>query len=161
MNYAYLITGGNIGDARKALATAAKLLEERCGTIIDRSSVYETEPWGNPNQDNFLNQVLVIETPLTARQVLEKIKITEQEMGRERKEKNGPRIIDVDLIFFNHQVINQPDLVVPHPHLQERRFVLTPLNEVAPAYIHPLFYKTVRQLLDACTDELDVKKTGA
>lgn len=161
MNYVYLITGGNIGDAKQQLSTAAALLEQYCGTIIDRSAVYETEPWGNANQDNFLNQVLVIETKLSAKEVMKAIVDIEKRMGRERKEKNGPRVIDIDMLFFNHQIINEPELVVPHPRLRQRRFVLEPLNEVAPAYIHPIFYKTVRQLLDECTDTLKINKLEA
>ena len=161
MNYAYIITGGNIGRVADHLATAASLLEERCGTIIDRSPIYETEPWGSAQQQNFLNQVLVIETKLSAKEVMNEIGIIENQMGRERKEKNGPRIIDVDIVFFNHQVINDPGLTIPHPHMANRRFVLEPLNQVAPAYIHPVFYKTVKQLLEECPDELMVKKYDA
>lgn len=143
------------------LQTAAALLEQHCGPVIDRSAVYETEPWGNARQDNFVNQALVIETSLSAKEVMKTITDIEKRMGRERKEKNGPRVIDIDILFFNHEVINEPGLTVPHPHIRERRFVLEPLNEVAPAYIHPVFYKTVRQLLDECTDELKVKKLEA
>lgn len=161
MNYAYLITGGNIGNARQQLDTAAALLEAHCGPIIDRSAVYETAPWGNPDQENFLNQVLVVETKLNAAEVMKTMVDIERRMGRERREKNGPRVIDIDMLFFNHQIINEPDLTVPHPRLRERRFVLEPLNEVAPAYIHPVFYKTVRQLLDECTDPLAAKKLDA
>ena len=102
--------------------------------------------------------MLVIETAMNAKEMMQAITRIEKEMGRERKEKNGPRTIDIDILFFNHQVINDPDLTVPHPHLPERRFVLVPLCEVAPAYIHPILYKTVKQLLDDCPDELKVKK---
>jgi 2-amino-4-hydroxy-6-hydroxymethyldihydropteridine diphosphokinase len=158
MNHAYIITGGNIGNPADQLATATRLLEERCGRVIDRSSLYQTAPWGKPDQENFLNQVLVIETALSAREVLKEIKIIENQMGRERKEKNGPRVIDVDILFFNHQVINEPGLTVPHPQMALRRFVLEPLNQVAPAYIHPVLYKTITQLLDECPDEGKVKK---
>jgi len=158
MNHAYIITGGNIGNPADQLATATGLLEERCGRVIDRSSLYQTAPWGKPDQENFLNQVLVLETVLSAREVLTEIKIIETQMGRERKEKNGPRVIDVDILFFNHQVINEAGLTVPHPQMALRRFVLEPLNQVAPAYIHPVLYKTITQLLDECPDEGKVKK---
>ena len=158
MNYVYIITGGNIGPAEEHLATAAQQLQQRCGTIIDRSDIYETQPWGKTDQALFLNQVLVLETTLSAREILNEIVGIELQMGRERLEKNGPRIIDADILFYNHQIINEPGLVVPHPRIAYRRFVLEPLNQVAPAYIHPVIYKTVTQMLDECADTLEVKK---
>jgi len=160
MNHAYLITGGNTGNPAEQLATAAHLLEEQCGRILDRSAVYETAPWGRADQPNFLNQVLLIETRLTARALLEAIGRIEKEMGRERREKNGPRVIDVDILFFNHQVIDEPGLQVPHPGIAARRFVLAPLNDIAPAYIHPVTYRTVKQMLEECPDPLTVKRSG-
>ncbi len=158
MNYAYLVTGGNMGDRERQLSHAARLLEERCGRIIDSSAIYETSPWGKTDQNDFLNQALVIETRLQARDLMKELLYIENLMGRNRKEKFGPRIIDIDIIFYNHEIINEPELVLPHPQMSKRRFVLEPLNEVAPAYIHPVFYKTVRELLDACEDALTVKK---
>lgn len=158
MNYAYLLIGGNIGQRQEQLAHAAKLLEERCGPVIDRSAIYETAPWGKTDQENFLNQALVVETRLNARQLLNEILYIENLMGRDRKEKFGPRIIDIDIIFFNHQVIDEPGLTLPHPEMTKRRFVLAPLNDVIPAYIHPVLYKTVQQLLGECPDTLPVKK---
>jgi 2-amino-4-hydroxy-6-hydroxymethyldihydropteridine diphosphokinase len=158
MNYAYLITGGNMGQRSEQLAFAAKLIEERCGRIIDKSDLYETDAWGKTDQDKFLNQALVLETSLNARDLLIEILYIENLMGRDRTEKYGPRIIDIDIIFFNHQKINQPGLVVPHPEMSKRRFVLEPLNQVIPAYIHPVIYKTVTELLKECTDELPVTK---
>lgn len=158
MNYAYLVIGGNMGDREQQLFHAARLLEERCGRIIDRSAIYETSPWGKTDQNDFLNQALVVETRLQARNFLKELLYIENLMGRNRKEKFGPRIIDIDIIFFNHEIINEPELVLPHPQMSKRRFVLEPLNEVAPAYIHPVFYKTVSELLNACEDPLTVKK---
>jgi 2-amino-4-hydroxy-6-hydroxymethyldihydropteridine diphosphokinase len=158
MNYAYLITGGNMGTISEQLAFAAKLIEERCGKIIDKSDLYETAPWGKTDQPPFLNQAIVLETSLNARDLLNEILYIENLMGRDRAEKYGPRIIDVDIIFFNHQIINQPGLVVPHPEMANRRFVLEPLNQVIPAYIHPVFYKTVAELLQESNDQLPVNK---
>jgi 2-amino-4-hydroxy-6-hydroxymethyldihydropteridine diphosphokinase len=158
MNTAYLITGGNIGNREEQLAYAARLIEERCGSIIDRSSLYETAAWGKTDQAPFLNQALVVETTLNARDLLHEILYIENLMGRDRIEKYGPRIIDIDIIFFNHQKIREDGLVVPHPQMAHRRFVLEPLNEVIPAYIHPVFYKTVNELLIECDDSLPVKK---
>lgn len=158
MNSAYLITGGNIGNKGEELANAAKLIEERCGAIIDRSAIYETAAWGKTDQDSFFNQALVLETSLNARDLLNEILYIENLMGRDRLEKYGPRIIDIDIIFFNHQIIKETGLIVPHPEMARRRFVLEPLNEVIPAYIHPVYYQTVRELLASCDDTLPVKK---
>jgi 2-amino-4-hydroxy-6-hydroxymethyldihydropteridine diphosphokinase len=158
MNSAYLITGGNMGQRDEQLAYAARLIEERCGTIIDRSSLYETAAWGKTDQDSFLNQALVVETTLNVRDVLNEILYIENLMGRDRIEKYGPRIIDIDIIFFNHQVMKEDGLTIPHPEMAKRRFVLEPLNQVIPAYIHPVYYKTVSELLSECTDTLPVKK---
>jgi 2-amino-4-hydroxy-6-hydroxymethyldihydropteridine diphosphokinase len=158
MNSAYLITGGNIGQRDEQLAYAARLIEERCGTIIDRSSLYETAAWGKTDQNSFLNQALVLITSLNARDLLTEILYIENLMGRDRLEKYGPRIIDIDIIFFNHQIIREDGLTVPHPEMTKRRFVLEPLNQVIPAYIHPVYYKTVSELLTLCEDKLPVKK---
>lgn len=158
MNTAYLLMGGNLGQREQQLAYAAKLLEERCGKIIDKSSLYETAPWGKSDQPPFLNQAIVLDTTLNGHDLLNEILYIEHLMGRDRNEKYGPRIIDIDIIFFNHQLIRQDGLVVPHPEMANRRFVLEPLNEVIPAYIHPVYYKTVSELLAACKDELPVNK---
>lgn len=158
MNSAYLITGGNIGQRQVQLAYAAKLIEERCGSIIDRSSIYETAAWGKTDQEPFLNQAIVLETSLNARDLLNEILYIENLMGRDRIEKYGPRIIDIDIIFFNHQKIRESGLIIPHPEMAKRRFVLQPLNEVIPAYIHPVYFKTVNELLNQCEDALPVKK---
>ena len=158
MNSAYLITGGNMGQRQEQLAYAARLVEERCGTIIDRSSIFETAAWGKTDQASFLNQALVVETTINARDLLNEILYIENLMGRDRIEKYGPRIIDIDIIFFNHQVIRENGLVIPHPEMARRRFVLEPLNQVIPAYIHPIYYKTVNELLSECDDALPVKK---
>jgi 2-amino-4-hydroxy-6-hydroxymethyldihydropteridine diphosphokinase len=158
MNSAYLITGGNMGQRDEQLAYAARLIEERCGTIIDRSSLYETAAWGKTDQNSFLNQALVLVTSLNARDLLNEILYIENLMGRDRVEKYGPRIIDIDIIFFNHQIIREDGLTIPHPEMAKRRFVLEPLNQVIPAYIHPVYYKTVSELLERCDDKLPVKK---
>jgi 2-amino-4-hydroxy-6-hydroxymethyldihydropteridine diphosphokinase len=158
MNSAYLITGGNMGQRDEQLAYAARLIEERCGTVIDRSSLYETAAWGKTDQNSFLNQALVLVTSLNARDLLNEILYIENLMGRDRVEKYGPRIIDIDIIFFNHQIIREDGLTIPHPEMAKRRFVLEPLNQVIPAYIHPVYYKTVSELLERCDDKLPVKK---
>ena len=158
MNQAYLLIGGNVGSREQQLVMAANLLQEHCGTVVDRSSFYETAAWGNTSQAPFLNQALALQTKLSARELMGEILHIEALMGRVRKEKFEPRVIDIDIIFFNHEVICEPNLAVPHPEMQRRRFVLGPLSEIIPAYIHPVLFKTVAELLEECPDPLDVKK---
>lgn len=158
MNKAYLLTGGNIGDREEQLATARQLITQTCGTITGSSSLYETAAWGNTDQPAFLNQALAIETMLTARQLLRHILKIERQMGRVRKEKYGPRIIDIDILLFNNEIHNYPLLKLPHPELQNRRFALLPLGEIAAETVHPVFHLTIEQLLAACTDVLEVKR---
>lgn len=158
MNTSFILTGGNIGDRLQSLHQAAENIEKFCGKIIARSSVYETAAWGNHDQADFLNQVIEIETHISASSLLRKLLAIETNMGRQRTEKNAPRIIDLDILFYNNFIINLPHLQVPHPKIPERRFVLEPLNEIAPDFMHPVLNQTVHQLLTACLDTLDVKK---
>ena len=159
MNKAYLLTGGNIGNRKAMLQQAIQLLNEYCGKITAESSLYETAAWGKKDQSAFLNQALEVETGLNARQLIRKILKVEKLMGRERKEKFGPRIIDIDILLFNDEIYDIPFLKLPHPELQNRRFALTPLAEIAPDIIHPVLKKTIKQLLADCPDKLEVKKT--
>jgi 2-amino-4-hydroxy-6-hydroxymethyldihydropteridine diphosphokinase len=158
VNKTFLLTGGNVGDRKKNLQQATALLEKYCGKIIKQSSVYETAAWGKTDQPNFLNQVLEMETGLKARQLMNEILKIEHLMGRKRNEKYGPRIIDIDLLFFNDEIIDERKLIIPHPELQNRRFALTPLAEIAPALQHPVFKQSIRELLAKCPDQLNVNK---
>ncbi len=158
MNTAYLLTGGNIGDRQHHLGLAAKLIHERAGTISQSSSLYETGAWGMKDQPSFLNQVLRIETALSPLDLLRSTLLIEEELGRIRKEKMGPRIIDIDILFYNNDIIALPQLDIPHPQIIYRRFVLTPMQEIAAGYVHPVLHKTVEQLLAECTDDLAVFK---
>ena len=154
INKIFLITGGNIGDRKKSLETAEALIGARVGKIIIRSKIYETEAWGMTDQASFYNQVLVIESKLSPRQILDTILKIEEEMGRKRSVKNAARRIDIDILFFNDEIINQQNLVIPHPEIGNRRFVLSPLNEIAPQMIHPGLKKSMKQLLSETKDQL-------
>ena len=151
--------GGNVGDTKEIFLKAIEILESECGIISERSSLYDTAPWGNPDQQNFLNQALLLITPLEAHDLLKSILYIEQKMGRERLEKNGTRIIDIDILLYNELIVDNIELTVPHPELHYRRFALTPLAEIAPAYVHPVFHKTIARLLADCRDELEVSES--
>lgn len=156
MNTTYLLTGGNMGNREENLALAREAIKQHCGEIKSASSIYETAAWGKTDQPFFLNQVLQIETKLTPRQLLKQILKTEEKIGRKRKEKYGPRIIDIDILFFNEQVYDSPSLKIPHPQIQNRRFVLAPLAEIAPGFVHPVLKKTITELLSTTGDQLEV-----
>lgn len=158
MNTAYLLIGGNLGRKKENILKAQELITAYAGIIRRKSAIYETAAWGKTDQPAFLNQVLEICTSLNARQLIRKILKMEKLMGRERKEKMAPRIIDIDILFYNEEINNLRFLTTPHPEIQNRRFALVPLAELAPDYIHPVLKKKVSQLLQECTDQLDVKK---
>ncbi|MDQ0967052.1 2-amino-4-hydroxy-6-hydroxymethyldihydropteridine diphosphokinase [Flavobacterium sp. W4I14] len=158
-NTAYLLLGGNLGDREANLKKAIELLNDKIGSVIAISSLYETAAWGKTDQRAFLNQAVSFETRLTALEVLERALSIEQELGRVRKDKWGERLIDIDLILFGDEIINIPDkLQVPHPHMQERKFVMEPLAEIAPEVIHPLLGETMLDICRNITDPLEVKK---
>jgi 2-amino-4-hydroxy-6-hydroxymethyldihydropteridine diphosphokinase len=158
MNKAYLLTGGNMGDREQNLATAREWIEADCGRIIHASSTYETAAWGKTDQPAFLNQALEIYTSLNAKQLIRHVLKIEKKMGRVRKEKYGPRMIDIDILLFNNEIVITSFLKIPHPEMQNRRFVLAPLAEIAPNVIHPILNKTMTELLNDCPDKLEVKK---
>ena len=158
MNIAYLLIGGNLGNRQENLATARFLIEKHCGQITRESSIYETAPWGKIDQPGFLNQALEVNTELNARQLIRRILKVEKTMGRVRKEKLGPRVIDIDILLFNDEIQDISFLKVPHPEMQYRRFVLIPLSEIAAEIKHPVLKKNISELLHDCADELEVKK---
>lgn len=156
MNEIYLLTGGNLGDRLLHLQQAAARLEHTVGPIVEKSSIYETAAWGFTGQGPFLNQVLYMQTALDPTSLLSQILAIELELGRKRVQKMGPRVIDIDILFYGNEIINTPDLIVPHPRMADRRFVLTPLHEIAPQLLHPVFHKTIELLLQECSDPLAV-----
>lgn len=145
-----------MGQREQYLAQARDLLQQQCGTIIAASSLYETAAWGNTDQPAFLNQALQLTTTLNARQLIRRILKIEKSMGRIREEKYGPRIIDIDMLLFNQEKHNYHFLKLPHPEMQNRRFALLPLSEIAGDVIHPIFNKSIAALLEECRDELPV-----
>ncbi len=155
---AFLLLGGNLGDRKSNLEKAALLIEKKIGIITAKSALYETKPWGKTDQPDFFNQVVVLETEQNPELILKSALTIEQEMGRVRIEKWGARLIDIDLLYVGHQILNSKNLTLPHPGIAERRFVLEPLAELAPDFIHPALKKSHRQLLAECKDSLTVNK---
>jgi len=158
MRTAYLLIGGNLGNRKENLAKAVSLINEQCGSLTRSSSIYETEAWGNTDQPSFLNQALEISTSLTARLLMRRVLWIEEEMGRVRKEKLGPRIIDIDILLFENEIHDLRFLKIPHPEMQNRRFVLVPLAEINSSLQHPVLKKTIAELLEKCPDNLEIKK---
>lgn len=143
----YLSLGSNIGNKRKNLLEAIRKIGELENTeVVKSSTILETEPFGYLEQDNFLNACLEIKTLMTAQEFLKEILQIELDMGRVREIKWGPRIIDIDILFYDKEIIEEDNLAVPHPWICEREFVLDPLSEIAPNYIHPLEKKTITML---------------
>jgi 2-amino-4-hydroxy-6-hydroxymethyldihydropteridine diphosphokinase len=159
MNSIYLILGSNIGNSLEILLSAVKSIEAEIGIVITKSNFYFTKAWGNTNQPDFINQAIHVETNLSPQELLEKILAIEKKAGRTRTEiKWEQRSLDIDILFFNDLIIDEPNLIIPHPFLQERNFVLTPLLEIAKDFIHPVLKKTIFQLSEECKDALEVKK---
>lgn len=158
MNKAYLLIGGNTGDRLKNMEEAVEWIEKRAGMVKTLSSLYETAAWGKTDQPNFFNQALEIDTPLEAPELLTCLLQIELDMGRIREEKYGPRIIDIDILFFNAEIHHLPQLSIPHPEVQNRRFALLPMVEIAPHFIHPLLQQSMEMLLANCSDPLQARK---
>lgn len=146
MNRVYIAFGSNMGDRYKAVEDAFTLIEKSEMKITKRSKIYETKPYGYTDQPAFINGALEVETDLTCRQALERLLSIELELGRVREFKWGPRIIDLDIIFFNDEIYDEEDLKVPHPDMHNRDFVIKPLNDICPDYIHPILKKSISEL---------------
>lgn len=160
MNQVVLMLGGNQGDVKETLLKTIKELTNKVGSITNQSAIYKTKAWGITDQPDFLNQAIVLKTNLLPEKVMEMCLSIEQILGRTRKENNkwGERIIDIDLIFYNNEIVDTPSLKIPHPFLHQRNFVLTPLTEILPNFLHPVLNKTIKELSEGCEDQLEVVK---
>jgi 2-amino-4-hydroxy-6-hydroxymethyldihydropteridine diphosphokinase len=154
----HLLLGSNIGNRLKQLEKAREQVEGKIGKIVKKSKVYETQPWGENEQDEFLNQALEVESKLKPKKVLEKIAEIEKLMEREETYKWGPREIDIDILMYEDEMICEMDLTIPHPFLHERRFTLIPLSEIAPDLYHPIMGAAILDLLLECEDQLEVNE---
>jgi 2-amino-4-hydroxy-6-hydroxymethyldihydropteridine diphosphokinase len=157
-NLAYLSLGSNVGNRENHLREAIQRLET-AGHVMSVSSFYETEPVEFTDQGWFLNCAVALETEQTPEQLMAALLQIEQEMGRRRTQKKGPRNIDIDILLFGDVVIDATELSIPHPAMQQRRFVLEPLAEIAPDVRHPVLKKTVRELVDGLPDGQVVRKS--
>ncbi|HTJ48945.1 MAG TPA: 2-amino-4-hydroxy-6-hydroxymethyldihydropteridine diphosphokinase [Cyclobacteriaceae bacterium] len=153
----FLLLGTNLGNTSMNLERA-RIYIKNIGNIVTESSVYRTKAWGKTDQPDFYNQVLGIVTSVEPEELLQKVLSIESEIGRERKEKWGPRVIDIDILFYENRIIELENLSIPHPGIPSRRFVLQPLAEIAPDFIHPQLKKNIRTLLKECPDILEVEK---
>lgn len=156
---AYLLLGSNLGERALYLTSALKLIEAKVGDIKLKSAVYETAAWGKTDQPSFLNLAVEVDTNLTSIQLLNAVLEIEQSLGRIRAEKWGARLIDIDIILYGNEIVSMADeLQIPHPEMQNRKFVMEPLAEIAPNLIHPVLRKSVSKILIDLNDSLTVQK---
>ncbi len=152
----FVLLGSNKGDRDTYLENARFRISLLAGKLFTASSIYETAAWGKEDQAPFLNQVVGIETSLAPGLLLETLLAIETSLGRTRTEKWATRTIDLDILFYGDQVVDEPGVFIPHPAIEQRRFTLVPLAEVAPAFIHPVLKKSMEELLVECNDPLEV-----
>jgi 2-amino-4-hydroxy-6-hydroxymethyldihydropteridine diphosphokinase len=155
----FLSLGGNLGNTREIFEGAYPLIEKKIGKISVYSSIYQTEAWGPIQQDDFLNQVILVSTMLKPEACLTELLEIEREFGRERKERWGPRTLDLDILYYGDVIIAESDLSIPHPRIAERKFILTPLAEIAPFFEDPVSRKSMVTLLADCTDNSQVNRS--
>jgi 2-amino-4-hydroxy-6-hydroxymethyldihydropteridine diphosphokinase len=158
-NYVFLGLGTNLGDREALINKSLEHITESVGPVIASSGIYETEPWGFESGTDFLNLVVQVHTDLNPAKLLKTLAIIENQLGRKRgNSKYISRTIDIDILLYGNRVINRSDLKIPHPLIQERRFVLVPLCDLAPELVHPVLNKTFAALLKECRDDRNVKK---
>lgn len=158
MNNIYILLGANLGDSLQQISLAKQNLSEKLGDLVQASSLYESAAWGVEDQPSFLNQVLHYTTPHHPETCLDICQAIENELGRVRTLKWGARIIDIDILYYNNDIIATERLTVPHPYIQDRKFTLEPLVEIAANFIHPTLNKSQYELLSSCEDPLAVEK---
>jgi 2-amino-4-hydroxy-6-hydroxymethyldihydropteridine diphosphokinase len=158
MHKVFILLGSNLGRRKNFLNRAKQLIEAYAGPVKKQSAIYETAAWGKTDQKAFLNQILIVSTDLSPDVLMQTLLKIEKQLGRIRSKKFGPRTIDLDILFFDELVIKTPIVTIPHPAIQERRFVLVPLAELSPRKIHPVYKQTVTRLLKTCFDKLAVKQ---
>ena len=154
----YLLLGSNQGNRQQYLQQAINFIAQQCGSIVRSSAIYQTAAWGKTDQPAFLNQVVELHTSMDPDACMHCLLGIENEMGRIRTERMGPRIIDIDLLFYDQLVYHSPVVHIPHPAIAQRRFVLTPMADLNPALVHPVLQQSIAQLLEKCTDPLPVAK---
>lgn len=154
----FLLLGSNLGDKIGQLTEARQQISRLIGPIVTASSIYKTAAWGEENQDDFLNQVVWVDTESQPYEVLNITQHIEKQAGRIRKERWGARTLDIDILLWDDKVVANPDLKIPHPGIPNRRFTLVPLAEIAPLLVHPILQKTIKSLLEDCTDNLPVER---
>ena len=155
----FLSLGSNLGNKWTNLQKAINEIDENIGSVIIQSGIYETEAWGFESKDHFLNQVIVVMTELEPLELIDCCLDIEKTMGRKRNDyrKYVSRIIDIDILFYGEEILKEENLQIPHPLIQKRRFILEPMNEIAPDLIHPLLGKSISVLREECTDTGQVK----
>ena len=160
MNKAVLLLGSNLGNGQLLFQHVISLIDERFGELETQSAIYKSRPWGFEHENDFLNQILVLETDLAAEEILQNCLKIEADLGRQRKKQKGysARIIDIDLLFVNDEVLDSKNLILPHPRLHLRKFTLLPLVELMPDFNHPKLHKSMQALLIACEDNSEVRK---
>jgi 2-amino-4-hydroxy-6-hydroxymethyldihydropteridine diphosphokinase len=156
MNKVYLGIGGNLGDKWQNIIDCKQFIAAQIGPILQASKVYQTKAWGNHDQADFYNQVLICNTTYDCTEVLHICQQIEAQLKRQRIQKWGERTMDIDILFFNDAIIHQENCTIPHPHLHQRKFVLVPLQEIDAQFVHPVFHKSIDTLLKECSDELDI-----
>jgi len=155
----FLGLGTNLGDRDSLLNKAIELIASSVGPVTACSGIYETEPWGFESRNKFLNMVILVNTGLNPSDLLSKLAIIENQLGRKRNRKKYiSRTIDIDILLYGNRIIDNPDLKIPHPLIQDRKFVLVPFCDIEPELIHPVLNKTFGILLKECKDESEVKK---
>lgn len=155
----FLSLGSNLGNRKNHLKRAIEKLKDSNIKIIRESNIIETEPYGYKEQAKFLNLALEVETDLEPKDLIELILEIEGKLGRKREKKWGPRVIDIDIIFYDSLIINEPNLKIPHPDMQNRLFVLKPMQEIAQDFVHPVLKKTITELLEELSSQESQKSS--